>query len=143
MERIWLKQYPAGVPADIELSQYSSLVELLEESFSKFSDRKAFICMDKSISYRDLDEMSTALAAYLQSKGMKKGARVAVMLPNVLQYPVSTAAVLRAGFSVVKANTLHTPCELEHQLRDIVVEAVIVLETFASPVEKVIVNTAV
>ena len=77
MERIWLKQYPAGVPADIDVTHYASLVELLEESFAKFSDRKAFICMDKSISYRDLDEMSQALAAYLQSKGLQRGARVA------------------------------------------------------------------
>ena len=89
MERIWLKQYPAGVPADIDVNQYSSLVELLEESFKKFADRKAFICMDKSISYRDLDEMSAALGAYLQSKGMQKGARVALMMPNVLQYPIA------------------------------------------------------
>src|SRR6201995_3105439 len=95
MERIWLKQYPPGVPADIDVTQYASLVELLEESFSKFADRKAFICMDKAISYRELDEMSQALAAYLQSKGLKKGARVALMMPNVLQYPVATAAVLR------------------------------------------------
>jgi len=79
----------AGVPADVDVTRYTSLVELLEESFSKFSDRKAFICMDKSISYRDLDEMSLALAAYLQSKGLQKGARVALMMPNVLQYPVS------------------------------------------------------
>src|SRR5438128_2538433 len=97
MERIWLKQYPPGVPSDIDVNQYSSLVALLEESFAKFADRKAFICMDKSISYRDLDEMSQALGAYLQSKGLQKGARVALMMPNVLQYPVSTAAVLRAG----------------------------------------------
>jgi len=104
MERIWLKQYPAGVPADIDVTQYSSLVELLEESFKKFADRKAFICMDKSISYRELDEMSAAFGAYLQSKGLQKGARVALMMPNVLQYPVATAAVLRAGYAVVNVN---------------------------------------
>ena len=97
MERIWLKHYPPGVPAEIDTTQYASLVALLEESFAKFADRKAFICMDKSISYRDLDEMSVALAAFLQSKGLQKGARVALMMPNVMQYPVSTAAVLRAG----------------------------------------------
>src|SRR5258707_8368664 len=104
MERIWLKQYPAGVPADIDLTQYASLVELLEESFAKFSDRKAFICIDKSISYRYLDEMSQALAAYLQSKGLQKGARVALMMPNVLQYPESTPPVLRAAYPVVNGN---------------------------------------
>jgi long-chain acyl-CoA synthetase len=143
MERIWLKQYPAGVPADIDVTQYSSLVELLEESFAKFSDRKAFICMDKSISYRDLDQMSTSLAAYLQSKGLQKGARVALMMPNVLQYPVATAAVLRAGYAVVNVNPLYTPRELEHQLKDSGAEAIIVLENFATTVEKVIAKTAV
>jgi long-chain acyl-CoA synthetase len=143
MERIWLKQYPAGVPADIDVTQYSSLVELLEESFAKFGDRKAFICMDKSISYRDLDEMSLALAAYLQSKGLQKGTRVALMMPNVLQYPVSTAAVLRAGYAVVNVNPLYTPRELEHQLKDSGAEAIIVLENFATTVQQVIARTAV
>jgi long-chain acyl-CoA synthetase len=143
MERIWLKHYPAGVPADIDLTQYSSLVELLEESFRKFADRKAFICMDKSITYRELDEMSAALGAYLQSKGLQKGARVALMMPNVLQYPVSTAAVLRAGYAVVNVNPLYTPRELEHQLKDSGAEAIIVLENFATTVQKVLPNTAV
>ena len=143
MERIWLKQYPAGVPADIDVNQYSSLVELLEESFTKFADRKAFICMDKSISYRDLDEMSAALGAYLQSKGLQKGARVALMMPNVLQYPVATAAVLRAGYAVVNVNPLYTPRELEHQLKDSGAEAIIVLENFATTVQQVIAKTAV
>jgi long-chain acyl-CoA synthetase len=143
MERIWLKQYPAGVPADIDLTQYSSLVELLEESFVKFSGRKAFICMDKSISYRDLDEISLALAAYLQGKGLPKGARIALMMPNVLQYPVSTAAVLRAGYAVVNVNPLYTPRELEHQLRDSGAEVIIVLENFASVAQQVLAKTAV
>ena len=143
MERIWLKQYPAGVPADIDVTQYASLVELLEESFAKFNDRKAFICMDKSISYRDLDEMSLALAAYLQSKGLQKGARVALMMPNVLQYPVSTAAVLRAGYAVVNVNPLYTPRELEHQLKDSGAEAIVVLENFATTVQQVLSRTAV
>ncbi len=143
MERIWLKQYPAGVPADIDVTQYSSLVELLEESFAKFADRKAFICMDKSISYRDLDEMSAAFGAYLQSKGLQKGARVALMMPNVLQYPVSTAAVLRAGYAVVNVNPLYTPRELEHQLKDSGAEAIVVLENFATTVQQVIARTAV
>src|SRR5487761_2726587 len=141
MERIWLRQYPAGVPADIDVTQYSSLVELLEESFAKFSDRKAFICMDKSISYRDLDEMSLALGAYLQSRGLPKGARVALMMPNVLQYPIATAAVLRAGYAVVNVNPLYTPRELEHQLRDSGAEAIIVLENFATTVQQVMGKT--
>jgi long-chain acyl-CoA synthetase len=143
MERIWLKQYPPGVPADIDVTQYASLVELLEESFAKFSDRKAFICMDKSISYRDLDEMSLAFAAYLQSKGLQKGARVALMMPNVLQYPIATAAVLRAGYAVVNVNPLYTPRELEHQLKDSGAEAIVVLENFAHTVQQVIGHTAV
>src|SRR5437588_5411191 len=143
MERIWLKQYPAGVPADIDVTQYSSLVELLEESFAKFSDRKAFICMDKSISYRELDEMSAAFGAYLQSKGLPKGARVALMMPNVLQYPVATAAVLRAGYAVVNVNPLYTPRELEHQLKDSGAEAIVVLENFATTVQQVVAKTAV
>ena len=143
MERIWLKHYPAGVPADIDVTQYSSLVELLEESFKKFADRKAFICMDKAITYRELDEMSTALGGYLQSKGLQKGARVALMMPNVLQYPIATAAVLRAGYAVVNVNPLYTPRELEHQLKDSGAEAIIVLENFATTVQKVLPNTAV
>ncbi len=141
MERIWLKQYPPGVPADIETTRYASLVELLEESFAKFADRKAFICMDKSISYRDLDEMSLALGGYLQSLGLQKGARVALMMPNVLQYPVATTAVLRAGYAVVNVNPLYTPRELEHQLRDSGAEAIVVLENFAITVQKVIADT--
>ncbi|WP_298240654.1 long-chain fatty acid--CoA ligase [uncultured Bradyrhizobium sp.] len=143
MERIWLKQYPPGVPADIEPTQYASLVDLLEESFTKFADRKAFICMDKSISYRDLDQMSVAMAAYLQGRGLQRGARVAIMMPNVLQYPVATAAVLRAGFAVVNVNPLYTPRELEHQLKDSGAEAIIVLENFAHTVEQVIAKTPV
>src|ERR1700739_4614535 len=143
MERIWLKQYPAGVPADIDMTQYSSLVELLEESFAKFADRKALICMDKSISYRDLDEMSLSLAAFLQGKGLAKGARVALMMPNVLQYPIATAAVLRAGCAVVNVNPLYTPRELEHQLKDSGAEAIVVLENFAHTVEQVLPHTGV
>ena len=143
MERIWLKQYPAGVPADIDVNQYPSLVELLEESFRKFADRKSFICMDKSITYRDLDEMSAAMGAYLQSKGLKKGARVAIMMPNVLQNPVASSAILRAGYTVVNVNPLYTPRELEHQLKDSGAEAILLLENFATTLEKVLPNTSV
>ena len=143
MERIWLKQYPAGVPHDIDPSIYPSLVELLEESFKKFADRKSFICMDKSMTYRELDEMSAAIGAYLQSKGLKKGARVAVMMPNVLQNPVSSSAILRAGYTVVNVNPLYTPRELEHQLKDSGAEAILLLENFASVLQKVIAKTNV
>src|SRR5215467_2931170 len=143
MERIWLKQYPPGVPADIEPTQYVSLVDLLEESFTKFADRKAFICMDKAITYRDLDQMSLALATYLQGRGLQRGARVAIMMPNVLQYPVATAAVLRAGYAVVNVNPLYTPRELEHQLKDSGAEAIIVLENFAHTVQQVLPHSQV
>jgi len=143
MERVWLKQYPTGVPADIDVSQYASLVELLEESFAKYASRKAFICMDKSITYRELDDMSLSLAAYLQSKGLKKGARVALMMPNVLQYPIAAAATLRAGYAVVNVNPLYTPRELEHQLKDSGAEAIVVLENFAHTLQQVIGHTAV
>jgi long-chain acyl-CoA synthetase len=143
MERIWLKHYPPGVPTDIDPSQYASLVALLEESFARFADRKAFICMDKAISYHDLDTMSLAFAAFLQSKGLAKGARVAIMLPNVLQYPVATAGVLRGGFAVVNVNPLYTPRELEHQLKDSGAEAIVVLENFAHTLQQVIARTAI
>ena len=136
MDRIWLKQYPAGVPADIDVNQYPSLVELLEESFKKFADRKSFICMDKAITYGELDEMSAAIGAYLQSKGLKKGSRVAIMMPNVLQNPVASSAILRAGFTVVNVNPLYTPRELEHQLKDSGAEAILLLENFATTLQK-------
>lgn len=143
VDRIWLKHYPAGVPADIDVTQYASLVALLEESFVKFRDRKAFICMDKAITYGELDEMSVALGAYLQGKGLQKGARVAIMMPNVLQNPVATAAVLRAGYTVVNVNPLYTPRELEHQLKDSGAEAIILLENFATTLQKVLPSTGV
>jgi long-chain acyl-CoA synthetase len=143
MDRIWLKQYPAGVPADIDSSQYASLVDLLDESFAKFRDRKAFICMDKAITYGELDEMSIALGAYLQSKGLQKGARVAIMMPNVLANPIATAAILRAGYAVVNVNPLYTPRELEHQLKDSGAEAILLIENFATTLEKVVAKTNV
>src|ERR1700737_4080956 len=143
MDRIWLRNYPAGVPADIDVNQYPSLVALLEESFAKFRDRKAFICIDKAMTYGELDEISVALGAYLQSKGLQKGARVAIMMPNVLQNPISSAAILRAGYAVVNVNPLYTPRELEHQLKDSGAEAIIVLENFAATLEQVLANTMI
>ena len=143
MERIWLKQYPPGMPTEIDASQYPSLVTLLEESFAKYSDRKAFICMDKAITYGELDTMSRDFAAYLQGTGLKFDDRVAIMMPNVLQYPVATAGVLRAGMTVVNVNPLYTPRELEHQLNDSGAEAIVILENFATTLEKVVKNTRV
>ena len=135
MERIWLKSYPPGVPAEIDPSKYQSLVALLAESFRTFRDRKAFICMDKALSYGEIDDMSQALAAWLQSKGLQKGARVAIMMPNVLQYPIAIAAILRAGYVVVNFNPLYTAREAEHQLKDCGADAIIVLENFAHTVQ--------
>jgi len=143
MERIWLKHYPPGVPADIDPSAYPSLVGLLEESFTKFGDRQAFLCMGKAITYRETDEMSRAIGAWLQCRGLAVGARVAVMLPNVLQYPVAIAAILRAGYVVVNFNPLYTPREIEHQLKDSGAEAIFVLENFAHNLQQVIARTNV
>jgi len=141
--RIWLKQYPVGVPADIDVAKYPSLVELLEENFAKFRGRTAFICMDRSISFDDVDQTSLALAAYLQSNRLEKGSRVALMMPNVLQYPVATIAVLRAGYTVVNINPLYTPRELEYQLKGSGAEAIIALDSCASIVQQVIAGTTV
>src|SRR4051812_4455343 len=136
MDRFWLKNYPPGVPADIDPSVYPSLVSLLEESFGKYRDAKAYICMDKAITFGEIDALSQALAGWLQSRGLEKGARVAIMMPNVLQYPIAVAAVLRAGLIAVNVNPLYTARELEHQLHDSGAEAVIVLENFASTLQQ-------
>ena len=143
MDRFWLKSYPPGVPADIDPSVYPSVVSLLEESFAKFRDAKAYVCMDKALTFGEVDTLSQALAAWLQSRGLKRGARVAIMMPNVLQYPVAIAAVLRAGFIAVNVNPLYTAPELHHQLEDSGAEAVIVLENFASTLQKAIAGTPV
>jgi long-chain acyl-CoA synthetase len=142
MEKIWLSSYPAGVAAEIDPTRYRSVTQLFEEAFVKFADRKAYACMGKSLTYAEVDKMSRVFGAWLQQTGMKKGARVALMMPNVLQYPVALAAVLRAGYTVVNVNPLYTPRELEHQLKDSGAEAIVVLENFAHTVAAVIANTA-
>lgn len=143
MDRFWLKSYPPGVPSDIDPSVYPSLVALLEESFAKFRDQRAYVCMDKAITFGDIDTLSRALAAWLQGKGLTKGTRVAIMMPNVLQYPVALSAVLRAGLIAVNVNPLYTARELAHQLKDSGAEAVIVLENFARTLQQAIDGTAV
>jgi len=142
-ERVWLGSYPEGVPADIDPDQYPSLVALMEESFARYADRTAYSYMGKSISYRQTDEDSQALAAWLQSLGLVKGDRVAIMMPNVPQYPLTVAAVLRAGFVVVNVNPLYTARELEHQLKDSGAKAIVIIENFASTLEKCIASTPV
>ena len=143
MDKFWLKSYQEGVPAEIDWTQYRSLTHLLEEAFRKYAGRKAYACMDASITYAELDRLSQQMGAWLQSRGMEKGARVAIMLPNVLQYPVAMAAVLRAGYVIVNVNPLYTPRELQHQLIDSGAEAIIVLENFANTVQQVIGKTQV
>jgi long-chain acyl-CoA synthetase len=143
MDKIWLKSYPDSVPAEIDCTQYRSVTHLLEESFQKYANRNAFVCMDKFLTYRELDKLSLQMGAWLQSKGLQRGARVAIMLPNVLQYPVAMAAILRAGYTVVNVNPLYTPRELQHQLIDSGSEAIIVLENFATTVEQVLPHTQV
>ncbi len=131
MEKIWLKQYPPGVPETIDVHACASLVALMEESFVKYRDRCAYRYMGRSFSFGEVDEMSRALAAYLQGAGLAKGDRVALMMPNVPQYPVAVAAVLRAGCVVVNVNPLYTPRELEHQIKDSGARAIVVIENFA------------
>ena len=143
MDKFWLRQYQPGVPAEIDITQYRSLSHLLEESFRKYADRRAYVCMGKAITFRELDQMSQQMGAWLQSRGLKQGARVAIMMPNVLQYPVALAAALRAGYTVVNVNPLYTARELQHQLVDSGAEAIIVLENFAHTVEQVLDKTSV
>ena len=109
MEKIWLKSYPEGVPAEIDWRQYRSLAHLLEDSFRQYASRNAFACMGKVLTYREVDALSAKFAAWLQGRDLQKGARVALMMPNVLQYPIAIAAVLRAGYVAVNVNPLYTP----------------------------------
>jgi len=143
MDRFWLKNYPKGVPAEVDPSQYSSLVALIEEAFGKYAHRKAYDSLGKTITFGEVDVLSKAFGAWLQARGLARGARVAIMLPNLLQYPVAMAAVLRAGMVVVNVNPLYTPRELEHQLKDSGAEAIIILENFAHTLQQVIARTPI
>jgi long-chain acyl-CoA synthetase len=137
VERIWLKSYPPGVPADIDPAEYASLVELFESSVRKFAGRPAFHSMGKTLTYAELDRLSREFGAWLQAKGLSRGARVAIMMPNCLQYPVAMFGTLRAGCTVVNVNPLYTARELEHQLRDSGAEAIVILENFAAVLQQV------
>ena len=141
-DRPWLAAYPKGVPADIDPSQYPSLVALMEEAFQRYSSRVAYTFMGKEVTFAQTDALSRAMGAYLQGLGLAKGERVAIMMPNVPQYPVVVAAVLRAGLVVVNINPLYTPRELEHQLKDSGAKAIVILENFAHTLEQCIGNTA-
>ncbi len=141
--RPWVANYPAGVPAEVDWNKYRSCVELFDAAIAQFRDRDAFVCMDKRITYGELDKLATGFAGWLQGQGLSRGARVAVMMPNVLQYPVAILGILRAGGVVVNVNPLYTPRELEHQLKDSGAEAIVVLENFATTLEQVIEKTPV
>ncbi|WP_304167957.1 long-chain-fatty-acid--CoA ligase FadD [Lonsdalea britannica] len=144
MEKIWLARYPADVPAEIDPDRYSSLMELFENSMARNADRPAFINMGETMTFRQLDERSRAFAAYLQHQlKLQKGDRVALMMPNLLQYPVALFGILRAGMVVVNINPLYTPRELEHQLNDSGASAMVIVSNFAHTLEKVVFNTPV
>ncbi|UUE59494.1 long-chain-fatty-acid--CoA ligase FadD [Pectobacterium aroidearum] len=144
MEKIWLSRYPADVPAEIDPDRYSSLIEMFETSVKRYADRPAFVNMGEVMTFRKLEERSRAFAAYLQNQlKLQKGDRVALMMPNLLQYPVALFGVLRAGLVVVNVNPLYTPRELEHQLKDSGASAIVIVSNFAHTLEKVVHNTAV
>lgn len=138
MEKIWLKSYPPGVPAEIDVNEFRSLGELFERSVRRFADKTAYVCMGKSITYAELDALSARFGAFLQGAlGLPKGTRVALMMPNVLQYPIALFGALRAGYTIVNVNPLYTARELEHQLKDAGAEAIVILENFAHTLEHV------
>jgi long-chain acyl-CoA synthetase len=143
LNKIWLKSYPAGVPAEIDLNEYTSLNDVLDQSCRKFHDLPAFRNLGTTITYAELERQSRHFAAWLQSLGLAKGTRVALMMPNLLQYPVALFGILRARMIVVNVNPLYTAPELEHQLKDSGAEAIVVLENFAHVLEKVLANTAI
>jgi long-chain acyl-CoA synthetase len=143
VDKIWLKHYPKGVPAEIDLSTYGSVRDVFEESVAKYASRRAYTCMGKSITFAELDALSRAFGAWLQAKGCGKGTRVALMMPNILQYPICLFGVLRAGCTVVNVNPLYTARELEHQLTDSGAEVIVVVENFAATLQEVLAKTKV
>ncbi len=138
MEKIWLKSYPPGVPAEIDVNEFRSLGDLFDRSVKRFADKTAYVCMGKAITYAELDAASARFGAFLQRDlGLPKGTRVALMMPNVLQYPIAMFGALRAGYTIVNVNPLYTARELEHQLKDSGAEAIVILENFAHTLEQV------
>ncbi|MEN0051627.1 MAG: AMP-binding protein [Bacteroidota bacterium] len=140
-QRPWLKNYPSGIPANINADQYCSVVEMLEESFQKYKQLPAFTCMGKTFTYGEIDKLSLQFGAYLQSRGLKKGDKIALMMPNLLQYPIALFGAIRAGLIVVNTNPLYTPREMEHQFVDAEVSAIVILENFAFNLQKILGNT--
>ena len=143
MEKIWLKEYPSGVPAEVDLTEFASLKDILEKSCQRFADLPAYSNMGVTLRYRDIDRLSRDFGAYLQGLGLDKGARVAIMMPNVLQYPIALFGALRAGLTVVNVNPLYTPRELEHQLNDSGSTVIVIIENFAHTLQEVLDKTPV
>ena len=143
MEKIWLKAYPKGVPAEIDVNAYASVREIFEESVAKYATRPAFSCMGKTITFSELDTLSSTFGAWLQGLGCKKGTRVALMMPNILQYPICLFGTLRAGCTVVNVNPLYTARELEHQLKDSGAEVLVCVENFANTVAQILAKTKI
>ncbi len=143
MEKIWIKAYPKGVPAEIDVNEYASVRDVFSEAIAKYETRPAYTCMGKTITFAELDALSRAFGAWLQAKGCRKGTRIALMMPNILQYPVCLFGILRAGCTVVNVNPLYTARELEHQLTDSGAEMIVVVENFAHTVEEVVGKTKV
>ena len=143
MEKIWLKEYPSGVPAEVDLTEFASLKDILEKSCQRFADLPAYSNMGVTLRYRDIDRLSRDFGAYLQGLGLGKGARVAIMMPNVLQYPIALFGALRAGLTVVNVNPLYTPRELEHQLNDSGSTVIVIIENFAHTLQEALDKTPV
>jgi long-chain acyl-CoA synthetase len=143
MEKIWLKEYPSSVPAEIDPAQFPSLKALIEECLVRYADRDAYVQMGRKLTYAEIDRLSAAFGAWLQEQGLKKGDRIALMMPNLLQYPIAMFGALRAGLTVVNTNPLYTADELQHQLGDSGASAIVVLENFGHVLEKVIAKTQV
>jgi long-chain acyl-CoA synthetase len=143
MDKIWLKSYPPGVPETINPEIYQSVTQLLEESFKKHASSPFSVCMDRWMTYKEVDDLSAALGAWFQSQGLEPDARIAIMLPNLPQFSVTMAAILRAGYTCVNVNPLYTPRELEHQLRDSGATTIVILENFATALTQIINNTPI
>jgi len=143
MDKIWLKNYPANVKHEIDPNEYTSLSDLLNQAFQKHGDTPFSVCMEKWMSYKELDQLSQALGAWFQAQGLPAGSRIALMLPNLPQFAVTMAAILRAGYTCVNVNPLYTARELEHQLKDSGASAIVILENFAATLSEVIEHTQI
>ncbi len=142
-QRPWLKNYPSGIPVNINVEEYNTLLDFFNDCFAKFRSKPAFYCMGKSLSYDDIDKMSTQFGAYLISRGLKRGDKVALMMPNLLQYPIAVVGCLKAGLIVVNTNPLYTPREMHHQFNDSDVSAILIAENFASNLQSILHETKI